>query len=53
MKPLGAALGAAGILIAVYLVLALGATGTGTGAAPLVSSFGNFSRRIITALQGR
>lgn len=53
MKPLGVALGAAGVLIAVYLVLALGATGTGNGAAPLVSSFGNFSRKIIVTLQGR
>ena len=53
MKPLGIALGASGILIAVYLVLALGAAGTGGGAAPLVTSFGTFSRKIITSLQGR
>ena len=53
MNTLGKTLGLIGILIAVYLVLALGTNGVGSGASPLVNSFGNFSRRIVAALQGR
>ena len=53
MNTLGKALSLIGVLIAVYLVLALGSSGVGSGASPLVNSFGNFSRRIVAALQGR
>lgn len=53
MKPLNVALALSGTLIAVYLILALGSTGVGSGAAPVVQSFGNFSSRIVKALQGR
>jgi hypothetical protein len=53
MNTLGKALGLVGILIGVYLVLVLGTNGVGSGASPIVNSFGNFSRRIVVALQGR